>query len=211
MQIFTIGHSNDSIEHFFETIREHEINTVVDVRSVPYSRYSSQFNKKNLEEFLRKRDFHYIYMGDNLGGRIKGLEFLTDEGLVDYSKVMKSPKFLQGISRLEDGVKKGFTIALLCAEKNPLKCHRFSLISRFLNQQGFEVFHIIDDKIIGHKDLEEKLLLYFEKKSPKVIPEIDEIINYKEIQLTIFNGKIDQNTLYKQINELISYNNKNLY
>jgi len=157
MKLYTIGHSNDSLEYFLERIRENGIDTVVDVRRIPYSRYAQQFNKKNIEKSLKNEGIHYIYMGDTLGGKITDPEYLTADGRVDYSKVMRSERFLRGISRLEGGMKRGFTIAVMCAEKDPLKCHRFHLISRFLARKGYEILHIVGDKIVEHKELERKI------------------------------------------------------
>ncbi len=71
-------------------------------------------------------------MGDILGGKITDPAYLSENGRIDYAKVMKSGRFLEEIARLKDEIQKGFTIALLCAEKDPLKCHRYHLISRFL-------------------------------------------------------------------------------
>ncbi|MBW1660170.1 MAG: DUF488 domain-containing protein [Deltaproteobacteria bacterium] len=157
MALFTIGHSNDSLEHFLELIQKNGIDTVVDVRRIPYSRYAKQFNKKALAEFLKHHGIHYIFMGDSLGGKITDPQYLTKDGHIDYAKVMKSGRFLEGISRLEGGIRKGFTIALLCAEKDPLKCHRFHLISRFLAPKGYEILHIVGDKILKHEELERKI------------------------------------------------------
>jgi len=156
MKLYTIGHSNDSLEYFLERIRENGIDTVVDVRRIPYSRYAQQFNKKNFEKSLKNEGIHYIYMGDTLGGKITDPEYLTADGRIDYSKVTRSERFLRGISRLEAGMKRGFTLAVMCAEKDPLKCHRFHLISCFLARKGYEILHIVGDSAFTHKKLEKK-------------------------------------------------------
>jgi uncharacterized protein (DUF488 family) len=156
MKLFTIGHSNDSLEYFLGLIRRNGIDTIVDVRRIPYSRYARQFNKKTLAEYLKSHKIHYVFMGNTLGGKITDPRYLTENGQVNYLNVMKSERFLKGIARLENGVKKGYIIALLCAEKDPLKCHRFHLISQFLVQWGYEILHIVNENVFGHGELERK-------------------------------------------------------
>ena len=157
MKLYTVGHSNDSPEYFLELIRRKGIDAVVDVRRIPYSRHARQFNKRTLAAFLKRHETPYIFMGDHLGGKITDPAFLSENGRIDYGKVMRSRQFLEGICRLENGIRKGFTIALLCVEKNPLQCHRFFLIARFLAQKGYEIYHIVDDRIFDHAKLEEKI------------------------------------------------------
>jgi uncharacterized protein (DUF488 family) len=128
-QIFTIGHSTDTIETFIEYLKRHQIDTVVDVRSIPYSRFASQFNKEDLSASLKEKNIFYIPMGNNLGGRYTERELLFEDGKVDFSKVVLTDRFQEGIYRVETGIKKGYKIVLMCSEKNPIECHRFSLIS----------------------------------------------------------------------------------
>ncbi len=155
MKLYTIGHSNDPIDYFFSLLRQNGIDTVADVRSIPYSRYARQFNKNALETFLEKRSLRYLYMGDTLGGKIRDPAYLDGKGRIDTAKVVKSPKFLAGISRLEREIAGGAVLALLCAEKEPLRCHRFFLISRFLTARGYEVLHIVGGEVFSHAALEE--------------------------------------------------------
>jgi len=83
MKFYTIGHSNDCLEYFLELIRKNGIDTVVDVRRIPYSRYAKQFIKKALTAFLKNQGINYIYMGDNLGGKLTDPQYLTANGRVD--------------------------------------------------------------------------------------------------------------------------------
>ena len=96
-------------------------------------------------------------MGDALGGKITDPSLLDDRGVMDYTKVTRSPRFLKGISHLENLLKENCIIALMCAEKDPLKCHRFFLISRFLVGKGYEIGHIVNEKIFSHKELEKRI------------------------------------------------------
>ena len=157
MKIFTIGHSNDSLEYFLELIQRNGIDTVVDVRRIPYSRYASQFNKKNLATYLGHHKISYVFMGDTLGGKITDQNLLNERGKIDYTKVVRSRRFLQGISQLENILQKGSIVTLMCAEKDPLRCHRFFLISRFLASKDYDILHIIGEKVFEHRELERKL------------------------------------------------------
>ena len=85
--VFTIGHSNHSLEHFIELLRAHEVDEVVDVRSAPYSRYAPHFNRDELEDALEKVGVDYLFMGDELGGRPADRSCYDDTGRVVYDKV----------------------------------------------------------------------------------------------------------------------------
>ena len=104
-QIFTIGHSTDTIESFIEYLMHYQIHTIVDVRSIPYSRFVSQFNKEQLSDFLKNKNIFYIPMGGNLGARYEEKELLFEDGKVDFSKVVITKRFQEGIYRVESGIK----------------------------------------------------------------------------------------------------------
>ncbi len=204
--IYTIGHSTNTIEVFIEYLRYHKIDTIVDVRSIPYSRFANQFNKEALSVTLKQKDIFYIPMGENLGARYNEKELLFEDGKVDFSKVVTTNKFKDGISRVETGIKKGYKIALMCSEKNPIECHRFSLISNYLHIKGYEVKHIVENKIFEHKLLQDRLLDYY-KEYHKIITDIDKIINFQFTQSSLFDvDDINENTLYLKLNKLVGYN-----
>jgi len=142
--IFTIGHSNHSFDKFLHLLKRHFINVVVDVRSNPYSRYSSHFNKDVLQNSLNERGLKYLFLGDALGGRPKDNHFYDDEGYVLYNRLADSKTFQEGIDRLLKGVSK-YRIALLCSEEDPNECHRHLLIGRVLSSRGINVAHIRGD------------------------------------------------------------------
>ncbi len=97
---WTIGHSNQPIETFLDLLAKHQIAVLVDVRSSPYARYASQFDKEAVQYPLHTREIKYLFLGDLLGGRAEGDEFYDSAGHVLYGKVAQSPKFQQGIDRL---------------------------------------------------------------------------------------------------------------
>jgi uncharacterized protein (DUF488 family) len=144
--LFTIGHSSHTMAAFLEMLEAHSIQVVVDVRSAPYSKYVPQFNKSEVEKAIIAAGFKYIFMGDAIGGKPTDPEFLEASGGVSYEKIASSEKFLQGMERLEKGINDGWIIALMCAEEDPLKCHRHLLIARELElRRNISVRHIRSD------------------------------------------------------------------
>lgn len=158
MLIYTIGHSNHKIEKFIQLLQNHGIDCICDVRSTPYSRFAGQYNRENLKVILEKHNIRYLFFGEEFGARREEKNLLTD-GLVDFEKVAKSEKFLSGIIRIEDGIKKGYNIALMCSEKEPIECHRTILVSRNLNSKGIEVQHILSDGALKKHELIEYELI----------------------------------------------------
>jgi uncharacterized protein (DUF488 family) len=162
-RIYTVGHSRHEINYFIELLKVWSVNCVVDVRSIAASRFNPQFNKKALEASLKQQGITYLHMADEFGARQTSPEILTG-GQVDFNKVRKAAKFQNGIHRLKDGVKKGFTITLMCAEADPLECHRFSMITPALKENDFEIIHILKDKtVVPNHALEEQLMTRYKK------------------------------------------------
>lgn len=161
MKLFTIGHSNHSIDKFIGLLDNNQIALVVDVRTTPYSRFNPHFNKEKLEKLLNQHWIEYAYAGQYLGGRPtdpscyksgtlpeEGADFLHE---VDYLEVMKRQWFKHGIERLIDLLEEN-TIAIMCSEEDPAKCHRHHLIAKYLSSeyQEIEVRHIRGDgNVIG--------------------------------------------------------------
>ena len=204
-QIFTIGHSTDRIEIFIEYLKYREIDTIVDVRTTPYSRYAAQFNKENLSSILKRHGIYYVYMGVELGARHTETSLLFNDGKVDFSKVMTTEKFQKGISRIEKGIKEGYRIALMCSEKNPIECHRFSLISNFLHSKGYDIGHLVEKDIFSHKMLQKKLIEYF-KEYHKVTVDLKKIVNFHRIQRSFFeDDRINEKVIYLELNKIIGY------
>jgi uncharacterized protein (DUF488 family) len=162
-KIYTIGHSTHEINYFIDLLKTHGINCVVDVRTLAASRFNPQYNKANLSVSLKDNGITYIHMPEEFGARHADPALQTN-GRVDFDKVRKSEVFNKGVERLKHGVNKGFTIALMCAEADPLECHRFSLISVALKSE-FEIYHILkDNSVITNLDLEQELLRKYKKK-----------------------------------------------
>jgi uncharacterized protein (DUF488 family) len=143
-EIFSVGHSNQTLEQFIELLKQHEIEAVVDTRSYPVSKFASQFNRSVLQQVLPHHSMRYVFRGEELGGRPRGEEFYDDDGHVLYSRVAQADSFLDGINRLVRGVRK-YRITLLCSEENPEHCHRRLLIGRVLAGRGVRMTHIRGD------------------------------------------------------------------
>jgi uncharacterized protein (DUF488 family) len=131
-RLFTVGHSNHQTDFFLELLAGRELQVVVDVRSVPYSRYVSRFNQGELEVLLKLSGLKYLFLGDRIGGKPADGSFRDSRGRVDYAGLARSDTFRAGLDRLEKGMAAGWRIALLCAEEDPLRCHRHWLIAREL-------------------------------------------------------------------------------
>lgn len=176
--IYTIGHSNHEPEAFAELLRHFGVNCLVDVRSTPASGRFPQFNKATLSEFLKNIEVQYLHFGKEFGARHTDPELLDEEGKVDFEKVRQTEDFKIGVERLRAGVEKGFTIALMCSEAEPFDCHRFSMISGFLERSGFEVKHILRDKTLKtNVQLENQLLKKYFRQLP-FAPSLEEQIDH---------------------------------
>jgi len=111
------------------------------VRSHPVSRFAPQFNSEPLHEYLRGEKLGYVFLGRELGGRPAEPRFYDPEGYVLYSEIAESPAFLEGITRLEKGMR-DFLVAIMCSEEDPRCCHRRLLVGRVMAAHGCEIIHV---------------------------------------------------------------------
>lgn len=142
--VFTVGHSTHSIDTFLALLELHEISAICDVRSSPYSRFNPQYNKEELSECLRENGIQYVFLGKELGARSSDPSCYLD-GRVQYDLLARTELFRSGIKRLCLGSERGFKMALMCAERDPLDCHRTVLVARNLEREGTDVTHILSD------------------------------------------------------------------
>ncbi len=141
--LFTIGHSDHHIDHFLDLLREYRVDAVADVRSQPYSRHQPQFNRESLAEVLKTIDAKYVFLGRELGARRSEPESY-DGGRARYDLIRHLPAFQDGLARIQRGVESN-RIALLCAEKDPVTCHRTVLVCRELRALPIDILHIRED------------------------------------------------------------------
>jgi uncharacterized protein (DUF488 family) len=155
--LYTIGHSTHTIEHFLELLAMHAITAVCDVRSSPYSSYNPQFNREHLIKDLKAKKIAYVYLGRELGPRSEDPDCYV-ENRVQYDRIAGTQLFQQGLKRVKEGMKK-YRIALMCAEKDPVTCHRTILVCRYLREDNLEIQHILENgSLENNKDSERRLM-----------------------------------------------------
>jgi len=140
--LFSIGHSNHSLEAFLGLLRANGIELVVDVRSHPVSRFSPHFNHGRLPDSLKREGVAYVFLGRELGGRPADARFYDEEGHVLYGRLSRTAAFRRGIAELEAIAREGRPAAIMCAEEDPSSCHRHLLIGPALARKGIALRHI---------------------------------------------------------------------
>lgn len=158
-QLYTIGCSKLTLDEFLVNLKKNHIDVVADVRSVPYSRITPQFNRDSLKLSLRNEKVLYGDFSKEFGARrIESAAYYKNQ--VSFDKTKELISFSNGIKRIEKGLSMGYSIALMCTEKDPLQCHRFSLVSRGIFEKlGISCSHIMTDgSIRTTESLEEEML-----------------------------------------------------
>lgn len=149
--VYTVGHSNHSFNKMVGLLRKYSIQVLVDVRSVPRSRWAPWFNKKNLETAIPQLGIEYQYAGNHLGGLPNDPAYYKPNAqrrrkadpvtVADYDKMARQSWFHEAIDALLEVASRRRT-AIMCAEENPQKCHRSQLVGRTLVTKGAKVLHI---------------------------------------------------------------------
>lgn len=141
--LLTIGHSTHSVEAFVALLERHRVSAVADVRSAPYSRFNPDFNREPLARNLAVHRIEYVFLGGELGGRPDDPS-CYEGGRISYDRVGATPWFRRGLDRVVRGAA-DHHIALMCAEREPLECHRTLLVATALVARGVSVGHILAD------------------------------------------------------------------
>ncbi|MEG4111597.1 MULTISPECIES: DUF488 domain-containing protein [unclassified Microcoleus] len=184
MELFTIGHSNLSIEAFVLLLQQHGITAVADVRSHPFSRYLPHFNKSEINSSLSSVGIQYVFLGKELGARPEDLSCYDSSGKALYDRIAATPLFSAGLQRLLKGAA-NYKISLMCAEKDPITCHRTILVCHKLKDFNLQINHILSDgNLESQQHLEERLLSKFNKGKK----------NNEPIQLSLFELEPDIKT-----------------
>ncbi|MFE9093633.1 DUF488 family protein [Streptomyces sp. NPDC007264] len=158
--VFTVGHSTHSISDFLSLLQKHGITAVADVRSMPVSRFTPQFNRYAVERSLSDVNIKYVFLGKELGARTEDLTCYVD-GRVRYDLLAQTSDFVSGIKRLRNGLQSE-RIAVMCAEQEPLDCHRCVLVARVLEGYGITVEHIHGDgHVEDHASAMRRLMVNF--------------------------------------------------
>jgi len=155
--LLSIGHSNIPAERFMALLRGAGANTIADVRSVPVSRFFPWFSAKNLGPLLAGQNIGYLPYGKDLGGRPRHQDLYRD-GVADYEAVARHVGFRAALERLTADAAR-CRVCLMCAEREPLDCHRCLLVARELAARGMTIGHILHDGTIEPQAGTEQRLL----------------------------------------------------
>src|SRR5579863_5692477 len=155
--LLSIGHSNLPAERFVAMLHDAAVGILADVRSVPHSRHFPWFSKNALAARLAAANITYMAMGATLGGRPRD-DRLYRGGVADYEAMAAQPEFRAGLEQVLDAAARS-RVCLMCAEREPLDCHRCLLVARGLAERGIAVGHILHDGMIEpHAATEARLL-----------------------------------------------------
>lgn len=142
--IYTIGHSRHAPGHFTWLLHSHAIARLVDVRSQPVSKWAPHFDRGALAQLLETQSRDYVFLGRQLGGRPESREFYREDGSVDYALRAAAPDFVSGVDQLVE-LARGRRTVILCAEEDPMHCHRRRLVTPALRRAGLTIVHIRGD------------------------------------------------------------------
>jgi len=156
--VFTIGHSTLDLDVFLGMLRDQRVELLIDVRSRPQSGRFPQFSQPGFQEALEASGVAYLFMGEELGGRPDDPDVYMRDGVVDYRRRRKSYAFRSGIERVLAEAESR-SVALLCAEEDPLECHRFLMICPELVAAGVSPIHIRKGSKLDSQEQAENRLL----------------------------------------------------
>lgn len=194
--VFTIGYSTHTLAAFVALLRRHKVTAVADVRSVPYSRLQPQYNREVLAEALSGQGMAYAFLGAELGARSND-KACYENGKVQYRRLAKSAAFRSGLERVRRG-SENHQIALMCAEREPLECHRALLVARELAAIGVSVAHIhADGHLEPHEDAVRRLLELIGLKEDlfrSQLDVIDEAYARQEVRVAYVDNQLVRKT-----------------
>ncbi len=190
--IYTAGYTSFAIGEFIRVLKEHGIGCVIDVRSVPRSSYYTDYDVGLLRETLKEEGILYRNYAREFGARQEDTA-LYPNGYLDFEKFAATQAFCEGVEKIDAGTARGYTFALLCAEKDPFNCHRCILVGRRLKEHGYAVVHLEKEGTETQEDIERRLLEhYFPKRN----------------QLSLFDTRTEEDYLaeaYRKRNAEIGY------
>lgn len=178
-QIFTIGYTAfPNPSDFVATLKQHNISCVIDVRSYPVaSSFFATYSKDLLEPLLKKQDIVYRNYAKEFGARQENRAYFMKDGCLDFGQFVKSDEFLSGFQKIEKILQSNHNFALMCAEKDPIDCHRTIMIGRALDLLGFDVCHILaDGSLSSQRDIDERLLKIYHLDEANLFQTRDELI-----------------------------------
>lgn len=193
--LYTIGYSGFSVDEFIEILQKNRINVVIDVRSLPHSERYPDYNKSNIERVLRQNCIYYRNYALEFGARQDNKAFYSSDGYMDFDAFSNSDQFLNGVAKMIKSAEQGYKIVFMCAEKEPIQCHRAILVARAFDKLGFSIIHLMPNgKTKNQREIDEELL-------KKYYPDIN--------QITLYGDQMSDeeylDAAYKKQNELIGY------
>lgn len=164
--IYTIGYSGFKLNDFIQVLKKYNINGLIDVRSNPASQFYPDYNMINMQKVLDRNNIIYRSYKSEFGARQEDLRYYTD-GYLDFSKYRKSESFLEGVRKIEAGLKHNYTFAFMCAEKDPSTCHRNIMVAKKFYDLGYNIKNILSDGSIEPQDSIERRLVeqYFPNRN----------------------------------------------
>ncbi len=155
--VLTVGHSTHPMAGFVALVQTHGVTAIADVRSAPYSRFNPQFNRDTISDALREHGIRYVFVGRELGARSEDPACYED-GRIQYTRLARTVLFQRGLDRVMQEAS-NHRMALMCAEKDPIDCHRTILVGRELLRRGVDVAHILSDgRLEPHEETMGRLL-----------------------------------------------------
>ena len=172
--LYTIGYSGFNVNDFVNILKKYGVNVLIDVRSNPFSSYFSAYNKELLEQALKSHNIYYRNYAKEFGAQQTESRFYTPQGYLDFEMFTASPIYNDGYHKIEDGLKRDYVFAFMCAEKDPIDCHRSIMISKTFNDNGYSILHLLPNKNpISQLDIEDRLL-------NKYFPNRDQLSMFEE-------------------------------
>lgn len=176
--VYTIGYTSFNIEKFIEVLKKYKITCLIDVRSTPKSSYYKDYDDNNLMSLLKSNKILYRNYKDEFGARQENKKFYNSKGFLDFDIFSKSKQFNNGIDKIKMAQDMGYVVCLMCAEKDPINCHRTILIARNLDKRGFDVRHILATEDLCEQHQIDRRLL------EKYYPNRNQISLFSENNLT---------------------------
>lgn len=176
--LYTIGYSSFTPLDFIHMLKQNNINALADVRTLPYSRYHNEYNAENLKNLLKKNNIFYVPLGKECGARPEDSNCYVD-GCVVFEKLAQTQLFQIGLRRLMTGLQK-YTIAIMCAEEDPITCHRYILVAHELAKldNDISIINILPEGVLEDSTKSDKRLLHMFHLDHEELPGMGR--NYQE-------------------------------
>ena len=173
--IYTIGYTAFELDGFIRILKNYGINSLIDVRSYPVaSEFYKTYSRNFLEPLLKTHNIIYRNYAKEFGARQENRKFYMPEGCLDFEKFSQSSMFLDGVEKIKKGIGLNYKFVLMCAEKDPINCHRAIMVARAMNKMGFKINHIHADGNIETQEKFDQRLLDSYRIQPSFLQTRDE-------------------------------------